>query len=138
MQDAPSRGSLMESIQRLFPVARSGQIKTEPVPIRWCGIDVVLFRPYSEKTAGAARTPIGCLTDVCPHRGAALSNGRCVEEGLECAEHGWRFDVDGRCVAAPMSPIDNTHAKGVQSYRVREIFGWVFVTRTRGRAKNFR
>ncbi|MBO9708672.1 MAG: Rieske 2Fe-2S domain-containing protein [Caulobacter sp.] len=52
--------------------------------------------------AGAAYA----LSDLCPHRGAALSTGRArVEpdgrESVECPYHLWRFTHDGACVAIP-------------------------------------
>jgi phenylpropionate dioxygenase-like ring-hydroxylating dioxygenase large terminal subunit len=43
---------------------------------------------------------------MCPHRFAALGNGRVVGAELECPYHGLRFDASGRCVFNP-------HEKGV-------------------------
>jgi phenylpropionate dioxygenase-like ring-hydroxylating dioxygenase large terminal subunit len=46
------------------------------------------------------------LRDVCPHRAAPLSAGRLMRESdgresVECPYHGWRFGVDGTCLAIP-------------------------------------
>lgn len=42
------------------------------------------------------------MRDVCPHRLAALSEGRLTQQGwLQCAYHGWAFDEDGECKAVP-------------------------------------
>jgi phthalate 4,5-dioxygenase len=42
----------------------------------------------------------------CPHRGADLFFGRNEECGIRCAYHGWKFDVDGRCVDIPTMARD--------------------------------
>jgi phenylpropionate dioxygenase-like ring-hydroxylating dioxygenase large terminal subunit len=39
--------------------------------------------------------------DRCLHREAPLSLGRLVEGELECAYHGWRYGVGGRCTFVP-------------------------------------
>ena len=36
--------------------------------------------------------PIHCADDVCPHRAAALSEGRIRDGKLECYYHGWQFE----------------------------------------------
>jgi phenylpropionate dioxygenase-like ring-hydroxylating dioxygenase large terminal subunit len=61
-----------------------------PVRVKLLGEDLVAFRD----TRGA----IGLLDEYCPHRRASLFFGRNEECGLRCVYHGWKFDVDGRCV----------------------------------------
>ncbi|KAK9804097.1 hypothetical protein WJX73_007161 [Symbiochloris irregularis] len=40
--------------------------------------------------------------DRCPHRAAALSEGRLTASGnLQCSYHGWTFDEGGSCVSIP-------------------------------------
>jgi len=56
-------------------------------------------------TKAAARdhraTPMA-VRDVCPHRRAALSEGRCTKQGfIQCAYHGWAFDNKGSCRGIP-------------------------------------
>ena len=44
--------------------------------------------------------------DACPHRGAALSEGRITSNGyLQCVYHGWSFDGNngGKCVQIPQT-----------------------------------
>ncbi|EOD33785.1 hypothetical protein EMIHUDRAFT_229293 [Emiliania huxleyi CCMP1516] len=51
------------------------------------------------------------LRDVCPHRLAALSEGRLTEQGfLQCAYHGWAFDDSGACKAIPQLPAGGSLA----------------------------
>jgi phenylpropionate dioxygenase-like ring-hydroxylating dioxygenase large terminal subunit len=54
------------------------------------------------------------LLDVCPHRGAALSEGRITTSGLiQCSYHGWSFDNTGTCQQIPQA------AAGSSSYSPR-------------------
>ena len=42
------------------------------------------------------------VRDRCPHRLAALSEGRLTSQGwLQCAYHGWSFDANGSCRSVP-------------------------------------
>jgi phenylpropionate dioxygenase-like ring-hydroxylating dioxygenase large terminal subunit len=43
--------------------------------------------------------------DRCPHRSAALSQGRLTSNSkyLQCAYHGWSFDAEGKCVEIPQN-----------------------------------
>src|SRR5262249_53322202 len=41
---------------------------------------------------------IGLIEEHCPHRRVSLFFGRNEDCGLRCVYHGWKFDVDGRCV----------------------------------------
>jgi phenylpropionate dioxygenase-like ring-hydroxylating dioxygenase large terminal subunit len=46
------------------------------------------------------RTGPVAVEDLCPHRGTALSGGRCHFQGtVSCPYHGWTFDERGDCVA---------------------------------------
>ncbi len=54
---------------------------------------VVLYR----KRDGAP----AALADRCPHRFAPLSMGRLVDDQIECAYHGLRFDCSGTCKHNP-------------------------------------
>ena len=67
-----------------------------PLRIRLLGENLIAFRSTSGK--------IGLLAHNCPHRGASLYFGRNEEEGIRCIYHGWKFDVDGRCLDMPAEP----------------------------------
>src|SRR5688500_16089190 len=59
--------------------------------IRMLGEDVCVFRGGNQVFA---------LTDICPHRGARLSEGDCHFDGtIACPYHGWVFDGEGKNVA---------------------------------------
>ena len=59
------------------------------------GVSVVVLKD----SGGVLRA----FRNLCPHRAGPLvtdDRGRC-EKGLVCGLHGWRFELDGRLVAAP-------------------------------------
>src|SRR3954469_8297008 len=77
-----------------YPVARSEDVGTTPVPV---GADgrayvVVRLRSGAEVTALPAR---------CPHRLVPLATATVVDGRLQCGYHGWQFNSEGRCVGIP-------------------------------------
>ena len=47
---------------------------------------------------------VTALENKCPHKAAALSEGRITKTGLlQCAYHGWSFDKTGKCVQIPQA-----------------------------------
>ena len=68
----------------------------EVVPAAVFGHPLVLWR--SEDNG-----EIHCADDLCPHRAAALSEGRLRDGKLECYYHGWQFDANnnGACNFIP-------------------------------------
>lgn len=66
----------------------------EVVPAAVFGHPLVLWRSHDNGK-------VLCADDVCPHRSAALSEGRLREGNLECLYHGWEFSETGNCVRIP-------------------------------------
>jgi phenylpropionate dioxygenase-like ring-hydroxylating dioxygenase large terminal subunit len=109
-----------------YPALAAWRLRRRPKRVRLLGEDIVLFRD---------RGAVYALGDRCPHRGARLSQGKCLYPGsatISCPYHGWTFSGEtGRCVAklmeGPGAPMTRTGA--VKSYPVREFRGalWVFV-----------
>ncbi len=91
-----------------------------PVRVRLLGEDLVAFRATSGR--------VGLLSHVCAHRGASLYFGRNEEEGLRCIYHGWKYDVEGRCVEMPSEPPESNfnHKVRVTAYPCRERNGVVW------------
>lgn len=94
-----------------------------PVRVRLLGESLVAFRD----TGGR----VGLLDHNCPHRQASLFFGRNEDHGLRCLYHGWRFDVDGRCIDIPGEP-DGCPLVGqalARAYPCREAQGiiWTFM-----------
>jgi len=73
---------------------------------------------------------VAAMRDICPHRAMPLSFGRFDGERVECAYHGWQFDLDGCCRAIPSlvrgSPV-SPEKISVESYLARDQDGYVWV-----------
>jgi len=75
------------------------------------------------------------LRDICPHRAAPLSAGSQGREddgaeSVACPYHGWRFGLDGRCLAVPSLTEDQGFDIGlvrVRRYPAVESQGLVFL-----------
>jgi phenylpropionate dioxygenase-like ring-hydroxylating dioxygenase large terminal subunit len=74
------------------PVARSVDVKVEPVRVELLGNAYVLAR------LGGG---VSAFEDRCPHRHARLSDGAVRDGGLMCRYHGWEFDDAGTCRLIP-------------------------------------
>ncbi|XP_058071227.1 protein TIC 55, chloroplastic-like [Magnolia sinica] len=70
-----------------------------------------------------------CYEDGCPHRLAKLSEGQLIDGRLECLNHGWQFDEDGKCIKIPQLPKGARipHSACVRTYEVRDSQGVVWV-----------
>lgn len=99
------------------------ELGEQPRAARMLGHDFVLYRVASGE--------IACLADTCVHRGAPLSQGRCVAAGVECPYHGWVYGPDGRCLRIPSlgEGARIPERARVDAYPVVERFGlvWVFL-----------
>jgi vanillate O-demethylase monooxygenase subunit len=65
------------------------------------------------------------LTDRCPHRFVPLSMGRLVDNVVQCAYHGLRFDGSGACVHNPHGPVPK--AARVRSFPRVERYGALWI-----------
>lgn len=77
------------------PVARSSDVTDQPLAVELLGEAWCLVRIDGGLAA---------LRDECPHRLAPLSAGTVVDGTLQCAYHGYRYALDGRCVEVPAMP----------------------------------
>jgi phenylpropionate dioxygenase-like ring-hydroxylating dioxygenase large terminal subunit len=101
------------------PIARSSEVSDDPRKFWLLGTPLVAFR--------VAGKPV-VLNDTCPHRRAPLSSGSLVDGTIECPYHGWRFDLDGACVAIPSMPSGPfPPAARTSAHRIAERNGLVFV-----------
>jgi len=84
------------------------------------GEDLVLWR-YKEQ--------IYAWRNLCPHRGAKLSQGWIEGGALICPYHGYAFDSDGRCVSVPAHPYYKPPKRAcVETYQVKERYGLIWVS----------
>src|SRR5437667_176684 len=106
-----------------------------PARVKLLGEELVAFRD--------SRGRIGLLDERCPHRQASLFLGRNEDCGLRCVYHGWKFDVDGRCVDMLNEPEELSFAHKIRTgaYPTVEAGGiiWAFLgpaaSRRRGDAR---
>jgi phthalate 4,5-dioxygenase len=91
---ATAMGDLLR--QYWIPALLSAELPLQdgpPLRVRLLGEDLIAVRTTSGQ--------VGLVEQACPHRGASLFFGRNEEYGLRCPYHGWKFDVEGRCVDMP-------------------------------------
>ena len=77
-----------------------------PRRVKLLGERLVAFRSSDGK--------VGLVEERCPHRGASLFFGRNEENGLRCVYHGWKFDLEGRCVDMPSEPAQSNFKNKVR------------------------
>ena len=118
-------GTVMGEMMRQYwiPAALSSELKVDGDPMRLMllGEALIAFRDSSGR--------VGVLDHQCPHRCASLFLGRNEEGGIRCVYHGWKFDVDGRCLEMPnvSPPQDFKEKVRAKSYRVHELAGLIWV-----------
>jgi phenylpropionate dioxygenase-like ring-hydroxylating dioxygenase large terminal subunit len=83
-------------IKQWYPVAvDSFTDRTKPNEVQLLGNQLVLWHNGEEWCT---------FSDVCPHRGVPLSQGRVEKNGeLLCAYHAWTFDSTGKCTNIPQT-----------------------------------
>jgi len=69
------------------------------------------------------------MTDLCVHRGTALSLGWIAGREIVCPYHGWRYAADGRCVAIPQleDPTRVPAKARVPAFLAQERYGLIWV-----------
>lgn len=94
-----------------------------PVRVTLLGERLVAFRD----TGGR----VGLIDRTCAHRCADLFFGRNEESGLRCTFHGWKYDVDGKCVDMPTEDAESVFKEKIRltAYPVRERAGvlWAYM-----------
>ncbi len=113
-------GTAMGEYFRRFwlPVALSREMPepdSPPIRLKVMGEDLVAFRDSTGR--------VGVIEPFCAHRGANLFYGRNEDCGIRCIYHGWKYDVDGKCVDMPNVPAGAAmHGKiSIKAYPTREF-----------------
>ena len=116
-------GELMR--QYWIPALPSREFATPdsiPKRMRLLGENLVMFRDSLGR--------MGALEESCPHRGASLYFARNEEAGLRCAYHGWKFDVNGKCLETPTEPPEAVRFKDrikAKSYPCRDVNKMIWI-----------
>lgn len=96
--------------------------RRKPFYWRMLGEEIAFFRDKDGNVAA--------VTDVCPHRGASMSEGFCFYKGtISCPYHGATFDRSGECKAfLPEGPDSKMEGNlRIRTYPTRTLRGWVFI-----------
>ncbi|GAA4529014.1 aromatic ring-hydroxylating oxygenase subunit alpha [Nonomuraea ferruginea] len=103
-----------------YAIEFSHVVEHRPRKVTCLGQDFVIWRRRDGSVA--------CLSDLCVHRGGALSLGTLVEDRVACPYHGWEYESDGTCVKIPANPPGRGIPKKarVDAYPIVEKYGLVW------------
>lgn len=111
-----------------FMVAKSDEVTTTPIAVRYFAEDMVMYRGQSGR--------VFLIEAYCPHMGTHLANNSTsyvvrdkehVEgDNIRCPYHGWRFGPDGRCNDIPYSPSPPPKAACLKSWKLIERAGAIW------------
>lgn len=105
-----------------YPALPARKVRRKPRFWKMLGDEIVFFRDKQGQVVA--------LSDICPHRGASLSEGKCFYKGfLSCPYHGATFDGKGECVAFISEGPDSKMVGNLKlrSYPTRTLRTWVFI-----------
>ena len=116
-------GSPMGELLRRYwmPIAPKSEIDEKGKrQIRLLGEDLVVFKDATGR--------YGLVAEHCSHRGASLFYGKVEEDGIRCPYHGWKYDVNGKCLEQPAESGDSKHKENIRhpAYPVEELGGVLF------------
>jgi len=67
------------------------------------------------------------LDDVCPHKGASLSNGKVSNNNIICPYHGYEYNVNGTLTKVPGICFQHSPIYDISKYNILEKNGWVYL-----------
>jgi phenylpropionate dioxygenase-like ring-hydroxylating dioxygenase large terminal subunit len=105
-----------------YAVLESHEVKRgKPVGVTRLAEKMVFWRDQDGK--------IVAQSDLCPHRGVALSEGPVKGNCIMCPFHGFRFDSSGRCTVIPANGANTPVPKAfsVRTYPSYEAHGFIFI-----------
>ncbi len=77
----------------------------KPKKVKVLGQQLVLYRKPSDNSVVA-------MSDLCVHRGAALSGGTVKGDCIVCPYHGWEYNAERRGAEDPRAPRQGHPAQG--------------------------
>jgi len=105
-----------------YVVLESRELRGGPVGVTRMGEKLVFWRDSQGK--------VGCLRDLCIHRGVQLSRGKVLGDGrLQCPFHGFEYDVSGRVTKIPANGVSAPvpEAFRVAAYPTYEAHGFIWI-----------
>jgi phenylpropionate dioxygenase-like ring-hydroxylating dioxygenase large terminal subunit len=103
-----------------YPIQFSDKVSTKPQRQRILGQDLVVYRTES----GVAQV----MSDLCVHRGGAISGGWVQENCIVCPYHGWEYETNGQCSKIPANLDQKVIPKRarVDAYPTQERYDFVW------------
>ncbi|MCP4139118.1 MAG: aromatic ring-hydroxylating dioxygenase subunit alpha [Chloroflexi bacterium] len=102
-----------------WPLEFSHVVEEKPIRVTALEQEFVIYRT-SNGTANV-------MSDLCVHRGGALSDGWMEGDCVVCPYHGWEFKPDGACSKIPAQPDLNVPKKArVDAYPTIERYGYIW------------
>src|SRR5437867_4202726 len=95
-----------------------------PVRVTLLGERLVAYRDTDGR--------VGLLDVHCAHRGASLFFGRNEESGLRCVYHGWKYDLEGRCIDMPNEAPESNPSTPLRTSFKEKIHLKAYPCRERG------
>lgn len=93
----------------------------KPKKIKILGQQIVLYRKNSDRS-------IVAMSDLCVHRGAALSGGTIKDDCIVCPYHGWEYQPDGVVSRIPAHPNQGIPRKArVDAYPTVEKYKFIWI-----------
>ncbi|WP_250511327.1 Rieske 2Fe-2S domain-containing protein [Caballeronia sp. GACF4] len=106
--------------QYWHPVAFASQVADKPLSVTLLDEPLVVFR---------ANDALVAARDVCPHRGAPLSQGWVENGHLVCPYHGLEYGADGKCKHIPSQEGGTIPDRlRLTTYAVQEAYGLIWVS----------
>ena len=94
MNEAPTAAPNMVALRACWhPVAFAAELEDKPIARKLLDEPLALYRD----SAGTARA----VSDLCIHRGTAISLGWIDGDEIVCPYHGWHYGADGACTLIP-------------------------------------
>lgn len=104
-----------------YAVAFSTEVNNKPIRVTALGQELMLYRTSSGKAV--------VMSDLCVHRGGALSDGWTKGDCIVCPYHGWEYEESGACVKIPSFPDKKTpipRKARVDAYPSQEKYGFIW------------
>ena len=105
-----------------YAILESNEVKRgRPVGVTRMGEKLVAWRD--------SRGQVTVMSDLCPHRGVALSAGKLTGDCIQCPFHGFEYDASGDCTRVPANGRDAQPPKAlhVKAYPTREAHDLIFI-----------
>jgi methylxanthine N1-demethylase len=118
--DVEGEARLYRSLRHFWqPVMYAADLGDRSAKVILLGKQLVVARMGGE---------VRCFTDLCVHRGTALSLGSVERDQLRCAYHGWTYGPDGSCTSIPSCQgVHIPRRAQLTPYHVAEKDGLIWV-----------